>query len=101
MTLKKNQHFRVRFWGGGGGHQKAYAVYAFINVDNCERPLKKARKRKNTMWEKFKQSKLTCDRLIFDQANKEYNKAMVEAQIKHEKTMAESLKKTPSDYIII
>ena len=19
MTLKKNQHFRVRFWGGGGG----------------------------------------------------------------------------------
>ena len=36
VTLK-NQHFRVRFWGGG--HQKAYAVYAFINVDNCERPL--------------------------------------------------------------
>ena len=36
MTLKKS-HFRVRFWGGG--HQKAYAVYAFINVDNCERPL--------------------------------------------------------------
>ena len=27
------------FFGGGGGHQKAYAVYAFINVDNCERPL--------------------------------------------------------------
>ena len=24
---------------GEGGHQKAYAVYAFINVDNCERPL--------------------------------------------------------------
>ena len=24
---------------GGGGHSKAYAVYAFINVDNCERPL--------------------------------------------------------------
>ena len=39
MTLKNNQHFRVRFWGGGGGHQKAYVVYAFINVDNCERPL--------------------------------------------------------------
>ena len=39
MTLKKNLHFRVRFWGGGGGHQRAYAVYAFINVDNCERPL--------------------------------------------------------------
>ena len=31
---KKNQHFRVRFCGGGGGHQKAYAVYAYINVDN-------------------------------------------------------------------
>ena len=27
------------FGDGGGGHQKAYAVYAFINVDNCERPL--------------------------------------------------------------
>ena len=26
------------FGEGGGGHQKAYAVYAFINVDNCERP---------------------------------------------------------------
>ena len=25
---------------GGGGHKKAYAVYAFINVDNCERPLR-------------------------------------------------------------
>ena len=29
------------FGEGGGGHQKAYAVYAFINVDNCERPLKR------------------------------------------------------------
>ena len=28
------------FGEGGGGHQKAYAVYAFINVDNCERPLR-------------------------------------------------------------
>ena len=27
------------FGEGGGGHQKAYAVYAFINVDNYERPL--------------------------------------------------------------
>ena len=27
------------FGEGGGGHQTAYAVYAFINVDNCERPL--------------------------------------------------------------
>ena len=24
----------------GGGHSKVYAVYAFINVDNCERPLR-------------------------------------------------------------
>ena len=38
--FEQNQHFRVRFWGGVGGHQKAYAVYAFINVDNCERPLR-------------------------------------------------------------
>ena len=30
------------FGEGGGGHQKAYAVYAFINVDNCERPLSTA-----------------------------------------------------------
>ena len=28
------------FGEGGGGHQKAYAVYAFINVDNFERPLR-------------------------------------------------------------
>ena len=41
--FEKNQHFRVgpyAFGEGGGGHQKAYAVYAFINVDNCERPLR-------------------------------------------------------------
>ena len=31
------------FGEGGGGHQKAYAVYAFINVDNCERPLSKTK----------------------------------------------------------
>ena len=24
------------FGEGGGGHQEAYAVYAFVNVDNCE-----------------------------------------------------------------
>ena len=30
------------FGEGGGGHQKAYAVYAFINIDNCERPLTKS-----------------------------------------------------------
>ena len=50
------------------------------------------------MCEKFKQSKLTCDRLLFGQANKEYNKAMVEAQIKHEKTLAESLKENPKRF---
>ena len=27
------------FGEGEGGYQKAYALYAFINVDNCERPL--------------------------------------------------------------
>ena len=38
--FEKNQHFLAYAFGeGGGGHQKAYAVYAFINVDNCERPL--------------------------------------------------------------
>ena len=35
----KNNILEYAFGEGGGGHQKAYAVYAFINVDNCERPL--------------------------------------------------------------
>ena len=39
MTLKKINILEYVFGEGGGGHQKAYAVYAFINVDNCERPL--------------------------------------------------------------
>ena len=39
MTLKKIIILEYAFGEGGGGHQKAYAVYAFINVDNCERPL--------------------------------------------------------------
>ena len=40
MTLKKKINIlEYAFGEGGGGHQKAYAVYAFINVDNCERPL--------------------------------------------------------------
>ena len=39
MTLKKINFLEYAFGEGGGGHQKAYAVYAFINVDNCERPL--------------------------------------------------------------
>ena len=41
MTLKKINILEYAFGEGGGGHQKAYAVYAFINVDNCERPLRK------------------------------------------------------------
>ena len=41
MTLKKINILEYAFGEGGGGHQKAYAVYAFINVDNCERPLNK------------------------------------------------------------
>ena len=39
MSLKKINILEYAFGEGGGGHQKAYAVYAFINVDNCERPL--------------------------------------------------------------
>ena len=39
MTLKKINILEYAFGEGGGGRQKAYAVYAFINVDNCERPL--------------------------------------------------------------
>ena len=38
---KKINILEYAFGDGGGGHQKAYAVYAFINVDNCERPLSK------------------------------------------------------------
>ena len=41
MTLKKINILEYAFGEGGGGNQKAYAVYAFINVDNCERPLSK------------------------------------------------------------
>ena len=43
MTLKKINILEYAFGVGGGGHQKAYAVYAFINVDNCERSLSKNR----------------------------------------------------------
>ena len=49
--------------------------------------VKKARKHKNQMWRTFKRSKLTSDRLLFDRANKEYNRAMIDAQIKHETTV--------------
>ena len=37
--VEKINILEYAFGEGGGGHQKAYAVYAFINVDNCERPL--------------------------------------------------------------
>ena len=40
MTLKNINILEYAFGEGGGGHQKAYAVYAFVNVDNCERPLR-------------------------------------------------------------
>ena len=39
ITLKKFNILEYAFGEGEGGHQNAYAVYAFINVDNCERPL--------------------------------------------------------------
>ena len=45
------------FGEGGGGNRKAYAVYAFINVDNCERPLS-ARTigcRDNVVWDEEQQ----------------------------------------------
>ena len=38
MTLK-NQHLEYALGRGGGGNKKEYSLYAFINVDNCERPL--------------------------------------------------------------
>ena len=37
--FEKINILKYAFGEGGGGNQKAYAVYAFINVDNCERPL--------------------------------------------------------------
>ena len=37
--FEKIKILEYAFGEGGRGHQKAYAVYAFINVDNCERPL--------------------------------------------------------------
>ena len=36
--------FKVRFWEGGGGHKKEYAVYARENDDNYGRPLSLALK---------------------------------------------------------
>ena len=39
MTLKKINILEYAFGEGGGGNKKAYAVYALINVDNCERLL--------------------------------------------------------------
>ena len=39
MTLTKINILEYALREGGGGHSKAYSMYAFINVDNCERPL--------------------------------------------------------------
>ena len=39
MTLTKISILESALREGGGGHSKAYSMYAFINVDNCERPL--------------------------------------------------------------
>ena len=47
------------------------------------------------MWRTFKRSKLTSDRLLLDRANKEYKGAMIDAQIKHETTLVDSLKENP------
>ena len=38
-AFEKINILEYAFGEGGGGYQKAYAVYAFVNVDNCERPL--------------------------------------------------------------
>ena len=38
--------FKVRFWEGGGGHKKEYAVYARENDDNSGRPLTKLQLKK-------------------------------------------------------
>ena len=40
MTLTKISILEYALREGGGGHSKAYSMYAFINVDNCERPLR-------------------------------------------------------------
>ena len=52
MTLRKINILEYAFGEGGGGHQKAYAVYAFINVDNCERPLT-LMSHTMTLWERI------------------------------------------------
>ena len=38
MTLKKINILEYAF--GEGVNKKEYSLYAFINVDNCERPLR-------------------------------------------------------------
>ena len=60
--------------------------------------VKKARKHKNQMWRTFKRSKLTSDTVLFDRLNKEYYKAMIGAQIKHETTLVDSLKENPKRF---
>ena len=37
--LSRINILKVRFWVGGGGHKKEYAVYARENDDNSGRPL--------------------------------------------------------------
>ena len=44
MAFKKINILEYALEGGGGGHKKEYSLYAFKNVDNCERPLKRTRK---------------------------------------------------------
>ena len=50
------------------------------------------------MWPTFKRSKLTSDRLLFDRANTEYNRAMINARIKLETTLVDSLKENPKRF---
>ena len=45
MTLQKINILEYALERGEGGHKKEYSLYAFINVDNCERPLTQMRKR--------------------------------------------------------
>ena len=58
--------------------------------------VKKARKHK--LWRTFKRIKLTSDMLLFDILNKEYYKAMIGAQTKHETVLVDSLKENPKRF---
>ena len=39
MTLKRINILEYALGEGEGVNKKEYSLYAFINVDNCERPL--------------------------------------------------------------